>query len=122
MFLPGARKVFIIIFCKNILLDIFQFINHCGGFSLCSFLTIVQKKVSLEKEAKVSILEAGIADVSTHFTFRFWFEAKMWQECQTQMKCMKVHSLPTASKNVFPGCSMQTLFTTKPCALVQKNA
>lgn len=45
------------------------------------------------------------------------------------MKCMKVHSLPTAAKfelqisqNVFPGCSMQTLFTTKPCALVQKNA
>lgn len=32
MFLPGARKVFIIIFCKNILLDIFQFINHCGVF------------------------------------------------------------------------------------------
>lgn len=34
MFLPGARKVFIIIFCKNILLDIFQFINQMGFFSL----------------------------------------------------------------------------------------
>lgn len=31
--------------------------------------------MSLEKEAKVSILEAGIADVSTYFTFSFWFEA-----------------------------------------------
>lgn len=30
------------------------------------FLTAVQQKAALEKEAKLSILEAGVADVSTH--------------------------------------------------------
>lgn len=56
---------------------IFQFTDVCF-FSLCSFLTAVQQKAALEKEAKLSILEAGVADVSTsvyvfhfHFSFRF---------------------------------------------------
>lgn len=31
------------------------------------FLPAVQQKAALEKEAKLSILEAGVADVSTRF-------------------------------------------------------
>lgn len=37
-------------------------------FVFCFFpLTAVQKKAALEKESKLSILEAGVADVSTAF-------------------------------------------------------
>lgn len=41
-----------------------------------SFLTVVKQKAALEKEAKVSILEAGVADVSTSVHFTFHFEIK----------------------------------------------
>lgn len=39
----------------------------CAFFFSFFFFTVVQKKAALEKESKLSILEAGVADVSTSF-------------------------------------------------------
>lgn len=41
------------------------------------FLAVVQQKADLEKEAKLSILEAGVADVSTSvYFFHFQFKSE----------------------------------------------
>lgn len=60
-------------FHYHIIFWCFQSIHGC--FFLCSFLAVVQQKVALEKEAKLSILEAGVADVSTIFYFMTVFKS-----------------------------------------------
>lgn len=40
-------------------------IVRCTDGRCCSSLTAVQQKAALEEEAKLSILEAGVTDVST---------------------------------------------------------
>lgn len=74
-----------IIFCKylkNVLLRVYYFSVHWWLLSsLCPFLTVVKQKAALEKEAKLSILEAGVADVSTVFlfiVFKSMFQVMIW--------------------------------------------
>ena len=68
-----AGRIFCIIYCKSFENMSMFFSSPMIVFFFFFFLTVVKQKAALEKEAKVNILEAGVADVSTsvHFSFHF---------------------------------------------------
>lgn len=82
-FCTQAEEIWHIIFYKtlkrNVSLTCFSSLTVVFIPSLSLFLTVVKQKEAVEKEAKVSILEAGVTDVSTS-VFLLTFSLKQRDE------------------------------------------